>query len=337
MLTAYYPKPYEVAIKEVPEPAIERSDQVKIKMNYVGICEDDMYLYRGNLLSWTLPSAIVGHEYSGTIVELGVAASQAGYKIGDHVSGYAWNFCGVCYFCKNGMEAHCESPVSTSVLAEYAVLNIRQIVKLPRQVDPMYGIFVDSIGHCIYNAFKGLSYDVGTQVLIIGANNFSYILLEILKRYTGAEISLADPDPAKLKIAEQLGADHTFSSDITAMALHCTAITSDRGYNYIFEMSRNPKMLGFAHLLLAVKGSIRYSYMYGPTNNEMIGLTELYLKEATLSSFYLAPYALEKAVTALPDLKLEPLITGIYPFEQVKDAFQAQEPETAIKTIVTFD
>ena len=55
-------------------------------------------LYKGDNRSWPLPKSIVGHEFSGEIEDLGELAYHAGFRIGDAVSGYAWNFCGACPF-----------------------------------------------------------------------------------------------------------------------------------------------------------------------------------------------------------------------------------------------
>ena len=121
------------------------------RIRYVGVCDDDISLYKGDNRSWPLPKSIVGHEFSGEIEDLGELAYHAGFRIGDAVSGYAWNFCGACRYCKSGLEAHCSNAACISVLAELVVLNMRQIQKLRPGVPLEHGIFTDAIGYCLYN------------------------------------------------------------------------------------------------------------------------------------------------------------------------------------------
>ena len=336
MIEAYYPFPSMVALREVSEPEINNPNEVKVKIKYIGICDDDLCLYRGDTLSWPLPNDIVGHEYSGYIVEVGENAKRYGFKIGDFVSGYAWNFCGNCYYCKSGMESHCENIACTSVLAEYVILNIHQICKIPDHISPINGVFFDAIGYCSYNAFKNSNFGTSTQVLIMGANNFAFILLQLLKNFTGAEVSLTDNNLSKLDLALQLGADHTFTSDITTITTNMVRITDDHGYNYIFDMSRNPQMLSIASVLSAVRGDIRYSYLYEYNTKNSIGFSDLYMKEATLTPFYLAQYNLYETMSILSKLSLEPLITAKYPLEKISDAYKEQSSAGAIKTIIEF-
>lgn len=335
MIEAYYPVPGEVALREVPEPVLSDSYDVKIKIAYIGVCDDDISLYKGDTLTWPLPAVTVGHEYCGYIVELGENASLTGLKPGDFVSGHAWNFCGHCYYCKSGIESHCENIQCTSVLAEYVILKAHQVFPIPKNIPPMHGIFTDPVSYCFYNFQKNFKHTIATHVLIIGINNFSLILLQLLKHFTGSIVSIADSNQKKLELSKQLGADYTFDSDITTMTSNMLNITQERGYNYIFEMSRNPQMLKYTGILAAARCDIRFSYIYEHTSENLLGLSELYMKESTLTPFYLAPYYIPKSIDALSLLTFEPLITNVFPLDKVSEAYKEQESENAIKTVIT--
>lgn len=47
--------------------------------------------------------------------------------------------------------------------------------------------------------------------MIFGCNTFSLILLQLIKLFSGATVSIADKDARKLELARTLGADHAFS------------------------------------------------------------------------------------------------------------------------------
>lgn len=305
------------------------------RIRYVGVCDDDISLYKGDNRSWPLPKSIVGHEFSGEIEDLGELAYHAGFRIGGAVSGYAWNFCGACRYCKSGLEAHCCNAACISVLAEHVVLNMRQIQKLRPGVPLEHGIFTDAIGYCLYNGFRDRGIAVDAHVMIFGCNTFSLILLQLIKLFSGATVSIADKDERKLELARTLGADHAFSSEVTTVLRNTAGITKDHGYDHIFEMSRDPKMLGLTGTIASVRGDIRYSYLYGYTTSNDVNLMELYMKEVTLSPFFLVPYSLPRAVSVMPRLALQPLITDIYPLSEVSRAYHAQESGTSIRNIIS--
>lgn len=58
------------------------------------------------------------------------------------------------------------------------------------------------------------------------------------------------------------------------------------------------------------------------------------MKEVTLSPFFLVPYSLPCAVSVIPRLALQPLITGIYPLSEVSRAYHAQESGASIRNII---
>ena len=94
-----------IRYEDVPEPT-PGPGQVKVKISYCGICGSDLHEYRsGPVFLSQIPNAItgksipiiLGHEYSGEIVE--VAEGVTSLKIGDRVAGDCIWSCGECYFC----------------------------------------------------------------------------------------------------------------------------------------------------------------------------------------------------------------------------------------------
>ena len=58
------------------------------------------------------------------------------------------------------------------------------------------------------------------------------------------------------------------------------------------------------------------------------------MKEVTLSPFFLVPYSLPRAVSVIPRLALQPLITDIYPLSEFSRAYHAQESGASIRNII---
>jgi len=90
-----------LSYEDVPIPAIGRSD-VLIKVLRTGICGTDLHIYSWD--PWAQEHVpvplIIGHEFVGQIVELGVDVEDL--EVGDLVSGEGHLVCGRCRNCIAG-------------------------------------------------------------------------------------------------------------------------------------------------------------------------------------------------------------------------------------------
>ncbi len=93
-------------LADVPEPEPGIND-VKIRVLRTGICGTDLHIYDWN--EWaqsTIPvPLVIGHEFSGEIVEVG--SNVADLHPGDLVSGEGHVVCGRCRNCLAGRRHLC--------------------------------------------------------------------------------------------------------------------------------------------------------------------------------------------------------------------------------------
>ena len=80
-------------------------DELLIKVVSCGVCGTDRHIYEGRAPS-SIP-IILGHEYSGIIVEKGGLDSR--FSIGDKVAIDPNIYCGHCDYCRKGMVNFCEN------------------------------------------------------------------------------------------------------------------------------------------------------------------------------------------------------------------------------------
>ena len=101
----YGRQPGDVAVQEVAEPTI-RPDQVLVEMAAVGVCGSDIHLWHENQ-SWTIQCPVIlGHEWAGTIVDVG--ENVAGWSAGERVAVETAAFvCGQCSYCLTGAYHMC--------------------------------------------------------------------------------------------------------------------------------------------------------------------------------------------------------------------------------------
>jgi L-iditol 2-dehydrogenase len=88
-----------VDMVDIPEPQCN-DDGVKIEVRYCGICGTDIHVYYDTFKNY--PPVILGHEFSGIVVETG--RNVKSIKPGDRLTvlGSTMVKCGVCDYCTQG-------------------------------------------------------------------------------------------------------------------------------------------------------------------------------------------------------------------------------------------
>lgn len=321
-------RPREAEVYETAEPQVRHPNDVKIKVAFAGVCHDDMPFFRkdNDMLAWgPVLFPLTGHEMAGIIVDLGDAARKFGFSEGDRVSGYAWNQCGQCYYCLSGKENHCLNlQPGQSAMSEYIVWNSRQLIKLPDHVSLEEGCLTDPIGFSLHGINRS-NLKIGDRVMIIGGTVPGLILLQLAKMSGATHLTVVDPVENNRILARQLGAEHTIDPNTENISTQALLYTDQLGYDIVFETSGNIKMLSFASIILARQGVLAYSTVYGLNLKPPINISELFIKEAMMTPFHMAPYMLPKVKAIMEKLTLKPLISKVFDIEEATAAYEATE------------
>lgn len=85
--------------------------EIRVKVNACGVCRTDLHVLDGELPNIGYP-IVPGHEIVGRVdlIGPGVTTHQLGERVGVPWLGYT---CGVCRFCRDGMENLCDRPLFT--------------------------------------------------------------------------------------------------------------------------------------------------------------------------------------------------------------------------------
>ncbi len=100
----------QLILRERPDPT-PGPGEVRIKVSACGVCRTDLHVVDGELPDIAYP-IVPGHEVVGRVDVIG--PGDATLRSGDRV-GVPWlgHTCGVCRFCKEGMENLCDRPLFT--------------------------------------------------------------------------------------------------------------------------------------------------------------------------------------------------------------------------------
>ncbi len=214
MKAVVFEKPGSLAVKEVPYPTPERGE-VTIKVTTCCICGTDIHILGGEFGGVVYPM-IPGHEFSGTVAEVGPGVADP--KPGDRVSVTPAIWCTYCYHCKAGKFNHCLNGFivghskSTPEMrldggfAEYVTVPQRNVFKLPDGVSWEAGAFLPNFS-TVVNALRRARLASGEQVLIYGAGTMGNLFVQLAKVSGASPVVVSDMSESRLKMAKELGAD----------------------------------------------------------------------------------------------------------------------------------
>ena len=216
-LHGYHQQP---VVEDVPEPSVKGPLDVVVKIGGAGVCRTDLHIIEGqwaDAMQPTLPYTI-GHENAGWVHEIGSAVTNV--EIGDTVILHPTPTCGLCAACRAGHDMHCENSSfpgldSDGGMAEYLLTSARACVKLDPSTQPKDVAALADAGITAYHAVRKALPELypGTTCVLIGAGGLGHIGIQCLAALTATRIIVVDRNPDALKLAEQLGADHTVVAD----------------------------------------------------------------------------------------------------------------------------
>ena len=281
--------PGELGLAERRRP-VPGAGEVLLQIDRVGICGSDLhYLPHAPL------GGVIGHEFVGTIVEVGAGAAP--WLVGDRVCTIPCIGCGHCGACLDGDPIRCPSVrmhgsgrlEGMGGFAEYVLAGARECIKLPDGIDDRTAALIEPLAvglHVVERAAVG----VGERLAILGAGPIGLACLLWARALGIGEIVVSDPLERRRALAVRLGA--TLAVDPTA-AEPAAAMRERFGQeaDVVIECVGVPGRLDMAaaaarrggRLILA--GMVMQPETYAPMGPFMKGLTIEFVIQYALHHF----------------------------------------------------
>lgn len=327
-----------------PEP---KQGEVLIKVKYTGICGSDIPRVNGNACHF-FPN-IIGHEFSGTVVEAGEGVTSL--QSGDRVAGVPLVPCMQCEDCQKGNYSLCKhysfiGSRQFGSFAEYVVVPERNAVKFDESVSFEQAAFFEPITVALHG-LRRLDYQGGKTVAILGAGNIGILTMEWAKIFGAKKVVVFDIAPERLELAKNFGATagiNTLDADFMEQAME---ITDGKGFDYIYETAGNTITMKMSFALAANKAQI--CFIGTPTKDisftveewECLNRKEMFLTGSWMN--YSAPFPGEEWTLAAHYIK-----TGAFqidnsfiflkmPLSKIAEAFELYKIPGAVKGKILID
>ena len=309
---------------DLPEPS-PNLREVKIRVLRTGICGTDLHIKSWDeWASKTIKVPITpGHEFSGTVVEIGSEVSSV--KVGDFVSGEGHIVCNLCRNCRAGRRHLCMNTIGVGVnrdgaFAEFICIPESNVWKHEAGIDPDLAAIFDPLGNAVHVA---LSFPlVGEDVLITGAGPIGIMSAQIA-RFTGARyIVITDVSEERLALARTMGADVAVNILTTNLRDVMNDLGMTEGFDIAFEMSGSPAAL--PQILENVGHGARIALLGLPSKPIEIDWAKVITNMVTIKGIYgREMFETWYAMTAMikKGLDITPVITHKMPYTEWEEAF----------------
>lgn len=337
--------------------------EVKVKVAAAGVCHSDLHVTRGE---WVMPLPLVlGHEGSGTVVEVGPGVS--GLAEGDHVV-LSWVApCGSCRHCVAGHEARCEVAANVvgpggvlqdgtsrlsvdgqtayhylgvSSFAEYVVVPASGAIKIrddaPLDVMALVGCAVATGIGAIRNT---AGVEPGSTVVVIGCGGVGLSVVQGA-RLAGAERIIAvDLKQEKVDLARTLGATDALLVQGDDLDAQVRELLPD-GADYAFDAIGRTSTTEHAVRMLGIGGAaVLVGLPPEGTQATFDPLTLAVLDQRILGSNY-GSVRPARDIPVFVDLvmdgqlHLEELVSARVPLDQAVSALAELDSGRALRTLL---
>lgn len=333
-------KTIEIQEREMP---VAGPDEVVVKIEYVGICGSDVhFLEDGHIGARYVEAPLIqGHESAGVVCAVGAQVQTL--QVGDRVAVEPGIPCGHCEFCRSGRYNLCTEMVFRScpphdgMMCQYIKHPASLCFKLPDQVSTLEGAMVEPLAVAFQSAKLG-EMGPNKSAVIFGAGCIGLSTL-LACRYLGAsKVIVVDLFQSRLDRALELGADLVINAKTQDAVQTILDATNGEGCDVVFEDAGNKVTTAQTSAVVRTGGTIVIAG--NPIGDIPFNFRNLTLREARLATVWRYCNEYPRIINAIAkgSLPAKELVTDLFPFAQVRDAFDKAmyDKEHVLKAVVSF-
>ncbi len=315
----------KMGFEERPIPQT-RPNEVLVKLEYVGICGSDIHYYEtGRIGNYIVePPFVLGHESSGTVVEVGCDVKHL--KVGDKVALEPGKTCGHCRFCREGKYNLCPNvvffatPPVDGVFAEYVAHEADLCFKLPENMDTLEGALIEPLAVGFHAANQGKAH-AGQTAVVFGAGCIGLVSLMALKAEGVSTVYVVDVMEKRLKKALEVGATAVINSGEVDLIEEINKLTAGEGVNLVIDTVGMEAATRQA-IEIAKKGSTIVLVGYSKSGEMTLPVSLAIDKELAFKSVFRYRHIYPMAIEAVASgkINLKGIVTNIFEFDDIQHA-----------------
>ncbi len=331
-----------LVLKEVPKPQVIPGS-ILVKVKSCAICGSDVRIVNyGN--SRVKTPAILGHEASGEVVEVGEGITR--FKVGDRVAIGSDVPCGTCVYCEAGIGNICPTNYAMGYqfpgsFAEYVLLNPLVVEHGPVHHIPDNVSFEESAMAeplaCCLNALELCGINLGETVVIIGAGPIGCMLMEVARKMGAGKVIAVNRTRKRESIVQEV-ADiviYTSEEDLYTRVLEKTG---GLGADVVLTACSSPEAQIDALKIVRNRGRVNFFGGLPPNMPPTpIDTNIIHYKEILLTGAHGAvPRHHRQALELISQgiVKVKRYISSVYPLSDALSAFRKAGEKTEMRILI---
>lgn len=326
---------------DLPEPQLEKADDVKIRIRKCGVCGSEVHAYYGKH-PFRIPPLVSGHELAGDVVEVGASVKK--FHVGDRVTAEPQYGCGACWYCKHGLYNICTAKHVlgaggwSGALGEYVVVPEKTVVRLADNLSYEEGALIEPVANGMY-AVRNSNITPDSTIAIIGAGPIGIGDYLCAKLYSPKLIVMVDIADFNLQKAREMGCTHTINSRSENLQERILELTGGVGVDMTFlAFGDAPTLQQAAEITRRGGRMIQHALML---NGEGFPYRVHQQHELDFKAYNMYQYEdFEIICKAIADgrMDLSHFVTQRYPIEQFREAMDMADkrPELVLKVMMEF-
>jgi D-xylulose reductase len=317
----------ELSLRDIDVPLKVGPDDVKIKIDTVGVCGSDVHYYtHGRIGDFVVKAPMVlGHEAAGFVVEIG--ANVKSLAVGDRVCmepgipDLSSRASKLGLYNVDPAVVFWATPPVHGVLTPYVVHPAAFTFKLPDNVSFAEAAMVEPFAVGLQAAVKA-GIRPGDSAVVTGAGPIG-IMAALAALASGcSRVIVSDLVDEKLAIAGRYSGVSTVNVKSQKLVDAVNAATDGWGVDVVFEASGSPRAYDGIQAVLRPGGCLVAIGM--PIEPVKLDISAIAAKEIRIETVFRYANVFDRALQMIASGKvdLKPLISETFPFEQSIAAFE---------------
>jgi 2-desacetyl-2-hydroxyethyl bacteriochlorophyllide A dehydrogenase len=327
--------PNQVAYREV-EPPVAGPQDVVVQSRVAGLCRTDIEMMTGQFTDprWVRYPVIPGHEWAGTVVEVG--AQVQAVRAGDRVVCEGMIPCHRCRRCRAGETQWCDHIEALGFTrpggyAELVAVPEKVVHRLPDHVSFDAGVLVEPAS-VVLNGLEKARPRSGEAVGVIGVGTLGSLAIALLALASPARIVAYGVRPEELELARRLGATDTVLSG--------RGTPAEGELDLVVETAGQPAAIELATALCRPGGRVVLLGIAGEGRALTLPSDLLVGKDMALIGSIAYPAAVWSRVVGLVServLNLDPIVTHRFPAREFAEAVRLMDDRRGIVAKVVLE